>query len=43
MSNLGKILTNKFVNGGNKITLMPICKHTDRIKKLNIEFKLLND
>lgn len=44
MSNLSKVLANKFCSGlSNKVTLMPVIKHEERIKRLNLEFKLLKD
>lgn len=43
-SNLSKILVNKFCPEiTNKLSLLPICKHSERLKRLNLEFKLLKD
>ena len=39
---MSKILLNKFCQGvTNKLTYMPICKHSEKYKRLNLEFKLL--
>ena len=41
LSNMGKILVNQFCGESNKVSLMPILKQSEIIKKINIEFKLL--
>ena len=44
ISNLSKILVNKFCQGvTNKLTYLPICKHSERIKRLKMEFQLLKN
>jgi hypothetical protein len=44
VSNMSKILLNKFCQGvTNKLTYLPITKHTERMKRLNIEFKLFKE
>jgi hypothetical protein len=41
---MSKILLNKFCQGvTNKLTYLPITKHTERMKRLNIEFKLFKE
>jgi hypothetical protein len=41
LSTQGKVMAFKFCGGyTNKITMMPLIKHKDRIEKANIQFKI---
>lgn len=43
VSNLSKILISKFCGGNSKITLMPVCRHEERVKRLELKFRLIKE
>ncbi len=43
LSTQGKVMAYKFCGGyTNKITMMPLIKHGDRLEKVNIDFKIFD-